>query len=85
MLNGVVATGINSIGCFLHTLHLVIHQAMLAQIGNVNLIKKLKEIVQLYRKSAKEKLLFESIEIDEETDTSRYRLQQVISFFKSQM
>ena len=85
MLNGVTGTGISSIGCFLHTLHLIITHSMLAQIGNTNLIKKLKEIVQLYRKSSKEKQLFESIELNEEKDTSRFRLQQVIIFFKSQM
>ena len=91
MLNGVKGTGISNIGCYLHTLHLIITHSILTQKGNDNLIKKLKGIVQLYQKSSKEKALFESIDIDEEKDTSRYRLMQVkhqklhFSFSKSQM
>ncbi|CAL4062347.1 unnamed protein product, partial [Meganyctiphanes norvegica] len=65
-------------GCFLHTLHLIVTKSIFIQDGVDNLITKCKEIVRLYKKSPKEKHLFETVDVDEVQDTSKYRLKQEV-------
>ena len=65
MLNGVKGAGIESVGCLLHTLHLIVQHSIFTQPGVDNLIKKIKKIVKLHKKSVKEKSIFESVEVDE--------------------
>ena len=77
MLNGVKGAGIESVGCILHTLHLIVQHSILTQPGVNNLIHKIKEIVKLHKKSVKEKSLFESVDVDEIVSTARCRLLQV--------
>ena len=77
MLNGVKGAGIEGVGCLLHTLHLIVQHSIFTQPGVDNLIKKIKEIVKLHKKSVKEKSIFESVEVDEVISTARYRLLQV--------
>lgn len=77
MLNGVKGAGIESVGCILHTLHLIVQRSILTQPGVTNLIHKIKEIVKLHKKSVKEKSLFESVDVDEIVSTATYRLVQV--------
>ena len=77
MLNGVKGAGIDSVGCILHTLHLIVQHSIFCQDGVNNLLHKIKDIVRLHKKSSKEKHLFEAINVDEPVDTANYRLVQV--------
>ena len=78
MLNGVKGAGMDSVGCILHTLHLIIKHSIFVQEGVNNMLHKIKEIVKLHKKSSTERQLFENINIEDETvDTSNYRLVQV--------
>ena len=79
MVNGVNNAGLTHLGCFLHILHLIITNSIFSQPGVESLIKKCKNIVTINKKSVVEKHLFESIEIDEEKDTSGYRLHQMVA------
>ena len=79
MTNGIEDTGIYNFGCFLHTLHLVVTKSVYEQPGVESLLNKCKEIVRLYKKSSKEKNLFEQVEVDEQVDTSKYRLKQEVA------
>ena len=77
MLNGVKGAGIESVGCILHTLHLIVQHSIFCQTGINNLIHKIKDIVKLHKKSSKEKSLFEAVDVDEPVSTASYRLIQV--------
>ena len=77
MLNGVKGAGIDSVGCILHTLHLIVQHSIFCQDGVNNLLHKIKDIVRLHKKSSKERQLFENINVDETVDTANYRLVQV--------
>ena len=79
MINGTNNAGLTHLGCFLHILHLIITNCIFCQPGVEALIKKCKNIVTAFKKSSTEKHLFESIELEEEKDTSGYRLHQLIA------
>ena len=77
MLNGVKGAGMDSVGCILHTLHLIVQHSIFCQDGVNNLLHKIKDIVRLHKKSSKEKSLSEAINVDEPVSTANYRLVQV--------
>ena len=64
---------------FLHILHLIITNCIFCQPGVEALIKKCKNIVTLNKRSITEKHIFESIELEEEKNTSGYRLHQMVA------
>ena len=75
---GVVNAGLQHIGCFLHIMHLVVTKSLFIQPGVEAVIKKVKDIVTTNKKSNVERSLFEEITIEEENDTSKYRLVQSV-------
>ena len=77
MLNGVKGANMESVACLLYTLHLIIQNAIFIQPGIDKLLKKLKEVVKIHKKSVKEKNLFASVEVEEVKSTARFRLRQV--------
>ena len=79
MVNGVTNAGITHLSCFLHTLHLIVKKSIFCQPGVDSLIKKCKSIVTSNKRSSTEKYLFENLEIEEENDTSKYRLHQMVN------
>ena len=76
--NGVEATGLVNLSCFLHTLHLVIIKALEVQPGVGTVINNCKAIVKLFKKSSVEKKLFHDIDLEEEVPTHRYRLHHAV-------